>query len=428
MKFNLQNMNLTYIHAQNYRCFRELNVSFKPGINLFIGDNASGKTTILELGQTVCSSFLSGYHDENCIFKGLNKNAISDFSVGETIETAKPIDVEFTLFGVDGSMSLTPGEGNRTTKKGLNSIRAYGRKLYNETDLNDSTSEGLPVLVAFSTGDIHLKGSPDKTNYTKYLQRASFGYRDCFSQFGLLDYWVLRFLALEEAKKCPEELASVRKSILLALGADGMDIIKDIAIRLYSGGLYLIFKDGRETAVRNLSDGYRRLLDIVLDIAFRCALLNKRIFGEDSGQKTSGVVFIDEIDLHLHPALQSKIFKGLQNAFPNIQFIATTHAPLVISGIPNTENNQVLKLKYSEEEGYTQQLVSGYGQDASAIMSDILNAPTMDTEIQSTIANINSLIDNQRLKEASAALEALRLKIGNTTEVTKLSTDISFAE
>ena len=61
-------------------------------------------------------------------------------------------------------------------------------------------------------------------------------------------------------------------------------------------------------------------------------------------------------------------------------------------------------------------------------MSDILNAPTMDTEIQSTIANINSLIDNQRLKEASSALEELRLKIGNTTEVTKLSTDISFAE
>lgn len=424
MKFNLQNMNLTYIHAQNYRCFRELNVSFKPGINLFIGDNASGKTTILELGKTVCSSFLSGYHDENCTFKGLKQRDVSDFSIGETLESAKPIQVEFAVFGIKGRISLTPGEGNRTTTKGISSLRAYGRRLYKETDQN---VDSLPVLAAFSTGDIHAE-TKEKKPHNKYLQRASFGYKDCFSVSGSLSKWIKRLLSLTEANKCPEELAAVRKSIMLALGPNGMDIIKDISIRLYSGGFYLIFKDGRETAVRNLSDGYRRLLDIVLDVAFRCALLNKRIFGEDSGVNTSGVVFIDEIDLHLHPSLQSKIFKGLQNAFPNIQFIATTHAPLVISGIPNTENNQVLKLEYSEAKGYTQQLVSGYGQDASAIMSNILNAPTMDTEVQSTIANINSLIDNQRLQEASAALEALRLKIGNTTEVTKLSTDISFAE
>ena len=89
LDYSLKKMNLTYIKAQNYRCYRNLEINFKPGINLLIGDNASGKTTILELGQTVCNTFLSGYHDENTVFRGLKKEAISESAIGETIENAK---------------------------------------------------------------------------------------------------------------------------------------------------------------------------------------------------------------------------------------------------------------------------------------------------------------------------------------------------
>ena len=80
--YSLKRMNLTYIKAQNYRCYRNLEINFKPGINLLIGDNASGKTTILELGQSVCNTFLSGYHDENTVFRGLKKEAIEQGTRG----------------------------------------------------------------------------------------------------------------------------------------------------------------------------------------------------------------------------------------------------------------------------------------------------------------------------------------------------------
>ena len=73
-------------------------------------------------------------------------------------------------------------------------------------------------------------------------------------------------------------------------------------------------------------------------------------------------------------------------------------------------------------------MISGYGQDATAIRGDIMGAPRMDTGIQSDLTTIRTLIDNRQIEQASVALEELRTKIGNTAEVTKLEIDISFAK
>ena len=51
--------------------------------------------------------------------------------------------------------------------------------------------------------------------------------------------------------------------------------------------------------------------------------------------QTEGVVLVDEIDLHLHPEWQQRILRDLQNIFPNVQFIVSTHSPFVINSIEN---------------------------------------------------------------------------------------------
>lgn len=88
-------------------------------------------------------------------------------------------------------------------------------------------------------------------------------------------------------------------------------------------------------AMRTLEEfpaGYRRIYSIVLDIIYRSWILNRNV-------NPSGIVVIDEIDLHLHPALEQTIVSALRNTFPRIQFILTTHSPLVISNLP-TENGE----------------------------------------------------------------------------------------
>ena len=70
---------------------------------------------------------------------------------------------------------------------------------------------------------------------------------------------------------------------------------------------------------------------MILDIASRLAILNPP--GKNA-LDASGIVLIDEIDLHLHPSWQQRILPDLMRTFPNIQFIVTTHSPQVISAIP----------------------------------------------------------------------------------------------
>ena len=86
-------------------------------------------------------------------------------------------------------------------------------------------------------------------------------------------------------------------------------------------------KDG-EFVVDQLSDGEKNILAVIGDIARRLVQANK---GASSPLDGSGVVLIDEVELHLHPAWQTQILPRLFATFPHIQFVVTTHSSFVLS-------------------------------------------------------------------------------------------------
>ena len=81
----------------NYRCFERIELNFNSGINLFFGDNASGKTTIIRALQATLSSFFTGFSDENTRFIGLKKEDFSQIVVSDNISAYKPIIIEFSF-------------------------------------------------------------------------------------------------------------------------------------------------------------------------------------------------------------------------------------------------------------------------------------------------------------------------------------------
>ncbi|MFK4233538.1 AAA family ATPase [Pseudomonas guariconensis] len=83
-----------------------------------------------------------------------------------------------------------------------------------------------------------------------------------------------------------------------------------------------------------LSDGIRSVLAMIGDIAYRCVKLNPHL-GSEAARQTYGVVLVDEVDMHLHPSWQQVILAQLQEAFPHIQFIVTTHSPQVLTTVPS---------------------------------------------------------------------------------------------
>ena len=141
------------------------------------------------------------------------------------------------------------------------------------------------------------------------------------------------------------------------------------------------------TALRVMRSGYRTVIGMVADIAYRMALLNPQLRGE-AVKQTPGIVLIDELDLHLHPKWQWKIVDCLKSVFPKIQFIATTHAPIVISSCSDTA---IIDLHEDSEEPIERTEKPPYGW----LMEDVLTYK-MDThgrsrEVEREIQQVQNL-------------------------------------
>lgn len=416
------------IELNNFRCYTKQNVEFRREINLLIGDNASGKTSILRACKYVLSAFFSGFSDENT--KWISP-LIDDFSIIEKngiILPEKPIILDFIcsedmydrvhssedIYKLVDDLQIhqlrkNSKKNSRSLISGITGYRDYAKSLY-DNFINEEHIQvyALPLFAGFSTEDIHSSRKIDSSKFHSYAQKPSFGYYECLDGEGFFPYWIKRLLILREGQKNEQEIEIVRNAVISALGIDGCNIIQDMQIRINQKTVYYIFTDGREVAAEHLSDGYRRLVNIVTDIAFRCALLNRGIYGLESAKTTKGTVLIDEVDLHLHPTLQALVLKGLRNAFPQIQFIVTTHAPMVMTGVESNEKNIVYKLEYSKTNEYSIREVQPYGMDISTITEVILDQVPRDLIIDKTLTQLFDFIDNNKITKARDLLEVLK--------------------
>lgn len=412
------------ISINDFRCYQRFSVDFKPGVNLLIGDNASGKTSLLMACKYALSAFFSGFSDENTKWEAPNADDFRTVSADEeTLVDELPIKIVFTqgeLFeGASGTFSVCKKskKNSRALVSGLAEYKNAAKHLqdtyYNNADGQTIIQKALPLFVSFSTEDIHTVRKIVGERFVNHRHKPSLGYYECLNCNGLLKYWVRRMLVLVEAEKNQTEIEIVKNSVRKALGNEGCGIISDMMIRPNRKKVFYRFVDGRECELDLLSDGYKRLVNIVTDIAFRCALLNKKLYGIDAAQKTKGTVLIDEIDMHLHPVLQSKVMKGLRNAFPNLQFIITTHAPMVMTGVMTDGENAVYRISYSDQE-YTMEAVNTYGLDASKILRIILGVAPRDSVVENRLNELFDNIDNNLTEEASRQLQTLEKEFGDT--------------
>lgn len=122
------------------------------------------------------------------------------------------------------------------------------------------------------------------------------------------------------------EFAAVARAMrdVLALRADD-DIYRG------AEGEILVRAHGRTSPFERMSDGYRSLFAMVVDI------MRTMIDQWGNLEDARGVVLIDEIETHLHPRWKMKVMSSLRRAMPNVQFIVTTHDPLCLRGMREGE-------------------------------------------------------------------------------------------
>ncbi|MEH1961276.1 MAG: AAA family ATPase [Nostoc sp.] len=165
-------------------------------------------------------------------------------------------------------------------------------------------------------------------------------------------------------------------------------------------------KQGEEVIVNQLSDGEKCLLAMVGDLARRLAIANPSLPDPLQG---SGVVLIDEIELHLHPKWQREIIPALTRTFPNCQFIVTTHSPQILSQV---KPEGIYILEKTDEGVVAKRPESSFGRDSNRILEDLMGVPERPQEIKESLLELFRLIDAGNIEGARQLRQQLANEIG----------------
>lgn len=363
-------MYLNKIIVKNFKAITNMELEFSPGVNLLIGDNGVGKSSMLEAIVVAMSGMFKGISGvstkgimQNDIRFRLNEkgDASTEINYGIPVEVTAYINIDSEEFCLKKYRESE--DGSSRTKMQDSGIGKIMQKKVNSSD------EILPLLCFQSDARVWQMRRGD---FGKELKRKM-NDRRC-GYIGCLDYsldikgiqeWCLKMELAAFNKKMKIKEYEAFKNIISLFMQKINELDEKPEIYYSSQFDELVYHDGNITMpITMLSAGYQSLLWMVMNLAYRWAILNPNI--TDKVEAAKGIVLIDEIDMHLHPKWQWHIVKALEETFPNIQFILTTHSPIVISSCKNehliliTDNQEII---YQENAyGYSVQDVLNFRQ------------------------------------------------------------------
>jgi hypothetical protein len=283
-------------------------------VNLLLGDNGSGKTTVLmalalgSLAPVIPSG--SGYVPYCMVRRVANR----------PVGVAR-VEVELTLHAQDG------GEGEETLGLIFHPTPGFVDRLHGPRNPRspESTWEAMwdersPAFLVLGYGATRRVEPQSVTNEARQKARIlRYGrvaglFEEAVTMVRLASWWP--HLVSEQPERHEEVRALLNKLLpngeLLNEAVDGEPLF-----RLF----------GSDVPFQALSDGYRAYVGWIADLVYHLHL------GTPRGTPLTdsrGIVLVDEVDLHLHPEWQRVVVPALARALPRLQFVFTSHSPLVV--------------------------------------------------------------------------------------------------
>ncbi len=453
-------MRIDQLTLRNFKAFEELTISFarsadspaesNGSFHLLIGENGAGKTSALEgLAVAVGSWFLGmrGYDSRN-IQPDDVRVSLQEFGDTLRLERQYPVTVEANgrVIGtqIDWERSLQ-AEGGRTTRQ-LASVIKFASEAAAFAVMQGSAFT-LPLVSFFGTGRlwqeprdmavVRAERAKQKRTGTAPQDLADepddepdFGSRLAGYRFSIdprcsprdLLRWLQREkrIAVDEGKESTQFVV-VKEAIRRCL-----EHCQFVDFNLRLGTLLVELEGHGRLPFANLSDGQRNMLAMVGDLAFKAAQLNPHL-GTEVLEKTPGIVLIDELDLHLHPRWQRHVVADLRRTFPEVQFIATTHSPLLISEV----QPESLIVLTRDDAGRTVAAygTQSYGLDANWILEHIMGEPSRPEPVIAVIRQVDEALELGDLDQAKTSLSELqRLLHGAGGDVARLEATINNLE
>lgn len=407
------------LDLENYRRFESLHISFDDYMTVIVGNNGAGKTTLLDACAVAISSLLAKMEDSKSLsIRRSDARFITAQQGSAKIRQSQypvRIDAEGSLNRHPYCWSREVSSGKSTmTRKGAQNIIGAGEALQRLVSSGDREVV-LPVLAYYDANRFASKAAAPALSKeaNSFLASRTRAYADAFDVS--IDErrtltWIrnMTLWELQSGQKSPE-LACVM-GVFSKCYAKAADVgetsayfdlqLQDVVIQYEA-----MAGDVKIETTSSMSDGYRSATLMFADIARRMAQLNPNL-GPDANL-APGIVLVDEVDLHLHPRWQAHIADDLRDFFPNVQFILTTHAPIVISSV------RARHLRLLGEGSVIRQDSETYGGNVARILKVVMGAEERPKEVRDRFDAFYGDLDFGKCDDAEIELDVLADLIGS---------------
>lgn len=390
------------LEIKNYRGIKTLNIPLNKNGAVFYGINGVGKSTVIKAINVLLSQIIDR------VSNGRFKNRIS---IGEEdVSYGHSITMLTAAFALDQDQYVVSKAYDKKKRASLH-VNKTLMELSNfiRTKLLETPSFELPIFVVYgvnrSVVDIPLRiRKTHSFDRIAAYEKSSAGtdFRVFFEWFRNQEDYENQVRANDDNNYQDQQLKTVREAIYrLMPGFSKLMVERKPKLKM------VVAKNNTKLSINQLSDGEKCYIAMIGDLARRMAIANP---DAKDPLKCSGIVLIDEVELHLHPEWQRKIVPTLRNTFPNIQFIITTHSPQVLGEIKDMD---IYKLSKMDGSVIAHRITATFGRDSDFILKQFMDTPEKNTEIINKINNLYNLINLKDYSKAESLLEELSIEIGN---------------
>lgn len=431
----MESLYIKKIELNNFKGIDSLSFNFDKRVNVLIGENGVGKSSIL-FGLAMALSRFIGR------MKSLNSNGIL-FDKDYIKNDAQESRIKTEMFYKSEEIEWEIGKQRFQTKQTITNLKRINEIVLKvNEELQKNRNYSLPVVVFYGVGrnvvDVPLKirtkhQFDQLAAYDEALLRERsvndfrlffewFRNREDIENEKIRDYSLrdsndnYQPSFFDEPIYLDPQLNAVRSAIQSILPGFEDLRVKRNPLRMV---LTKRIKGAKaELKVDQLSDGEKCTLSMVGDLARRLSIANP---DSKDPLKGEGVVLIDELDLHLHPGWEVTILQRLIDTFPNCQFIVSTHSPLILSSL-KPEN--IFMLCFDEKTKIIwNHPNAANGLTVNEILTSLMDAPDMSPVIKSELDKAYNAIEEEDWSSALRLIAAIRAKTGDAIpELTKVET------
>jgi predicted ATP-binding protein involved in virulence len=278
----------------------------------------------------------------------------------------------------------------------------------------------LPVLNYQSIDRVANSKRSDFGSSAKQLNDRRCGYTGCLDSAlddKFIRKWCYAMMRKRDTSPRYDLFREAVRNVMARMDENNTTPDIDFSEEFGVDGDFVYAENGSALPISFLSAGYQSILWMVMDLAFRALQLNP---GTRDLDDIFGIVLIDEVDKHLHPKWQWNVLNALHDTFPNVQFIITTHAPIVIS---SCKNAAIMSIESSQQ---AKPIEPVYGYDIQDVIQHTQGSKASLPELKELYVRFEDACIRKDLETAQRCFDTMNAEFPKSTERAKAQTRLRF--